>query len=285
MTNNLTYPVLLNDTLNESLVGSSKIWWNDPPIAALIGVIGIVIGAIAAGSFQFIIEWYRIKESKRSDRILAYGNLLGCKHLILQYYESYLVAMINAESSILHSRYNATKRIDFAVVEKHLKDKETEAANQYASQTLASVLEKSIDLREGLRFRQRVDDLAIQLGNTNEKFWGTIGQVKTLFHDINVTDLVKEIETAENELDNSGRIINNNFNNININTIIELKLVTSNEKRDLWYNEKEEALRLQVDYSLSDVRTKIVNLDSKIDNLLDYLEDYLRKNSWWQFWR
>jgi len=46
MTNNLTYPVLLNDTLNESLVGSSKIWWNDPPIAALIGVIGIVILAI-----------------------------------------------------------------------------------------------------------------------------------------------------------------------------------------------------------------------------------------------
>jgi hypothetical protein len=287
MINNLTYPIHLNVTLNGSLIGPSKIWWNDPSVVALIGVLGIVFGAIAAGLFQFLTERRRIRESEKNNRILAHSNLLGCKHATLQYYESYLVSIINAENSPLHSTHIATKAIDFSVVEKCLMEKEplTETANQYASQKLALMLEKSIDLKEGLRYRQRADDLALQLANTDERFWRIIGQVKTLFPDINATNLIREIGEAESDLDNSRKIINSSFNKINRAERIELKLITSNEKRDSWFHEKEQKLKLQVDSSLSDVRAKIDNLDSKIDNLLDYLEDYLKRKSWWQFWR
>ena len=158
--------------------------------------------------------------------------------------ESYLVSKINAENSLLHSRYIATKQTDFVIVEKYLLEQKTEAANQYASQEQASAFEKSIDLREGLRFRQRADDLALQIGNTDERFWRIIGQVKALFPHVNMTNLVKEIRVAEKDLDNSGKVINNAFNNMNRDTRKELKLVTSNEKRDAWYNEKEEDLKL-----------------------------------------
>jgi hypothetical protein len=67
------------------------------------------------------------------------------------------------------------------------------------------------------------------------------------------------------------------FNNMNRDTREELRLVSSNEKRDSWYNEKEENLKLYADSSLSHIGTKIDNLDSKIDDLLDYLEDYSKR--------
>jgi xanthosine utilization system XapX-like protein len=146
MINNLTYPIHLNVTLNGSLIGASKAWWSDPSVVALIGVLGILIGAIAAGLFQFHIERLRIKESEKNNRILAHSTLLGCKHAILKYYESYLVSIINAENLLLHSFYAATKGIDFTDVENCLMEQEIEAANQYASQALASQLEKSNDL-------------------------------------------------------------------------------------------------------------------------------------------
>ena len=277
MINNSTYPIYLNVTINGSLIGPSIAWWDDPFAVALIGFFAILLGAIAAGLFQFYIERLRIKESEKNNRISAHSNLLGCKHVILQYYESYLVSIINAENSLLHSTHIATKGIDFSVVEKILSEKEhlIEEANQYVNEALDSKREKSNDLKEGLRYRQRADELAIQIANTDERFWRIIGQVKTLFPDINVTNLVREIREAESDLDNSGKIINDSFNRIRRDEIIELKLITSIEQRDSWFHEKEQNLRLQVDSSLRDARSKIDNLDSKIDILLNYLENEL----------
>ena len=241
-------------------------------------VIGAAIfGALVAGGVAIYRDKIKDERQKRNDQIQAQGNLLGIKHTILQYYESYLVSMINAENSLLHSTHIATKGVDFSVVEKCLNEKEslTEMANQYANRELDSKLEKSIDLKEGLRYRQRVNDLALQIADTDERFWRIIGQVKILFPDINVANLVKEIVEAEKDLDNSGKIINSSFNKMNRAERIELKLIVSNEKRDSWFHEKEQNLKLEVDSSLSVVRIKIDNLDFKIDNLLDYLENEL----------
>jgi hypothetical protein len=278
MINRSICPIYLNVAFNGSLIGPPREWWDNPLAIAFISLSAILLGAIATGMFQIHIEKIRIRESDKKNRILAHSNLLGCKHALLQYYESYIISMINSQNSLLHSTHIAIKGIDFSIVEKYFKETKplTEAANQYASQALASKLENSNDLKEGLRYRQRADELALQLANTDERFWRIIGQVKALFPSINATNLIGEIREAEIDLDNSGKIINDNFNRIRRDEIIELKLITSIEKRDSWFHEKEQNRESQLDSSLDDVRCKIDNFDSKVNALLDYLENELK---------
>jgi hypothetical protein len=56
MINNSTCPIYLNVAINGSLIGPSREWWDYPSAVALIGLLAILFGAIAAGWFQFRIE-------------------------------------------------------------------------------------------------------------------------------------------------------------------------------------------------------------------------------------
>lgn len=277
---NITHAIAANVTLTQSSLNPTLI---TALIAFFGGAIVACIGAYVAYrtnkkmiDANFEITEKNIKLEKFNEKRQAHCNLFGCKHTILQYYESYLVSIINAENSILNSKLIAIGKIDFEPVKVLLENNNVEAANQYTNRKLEANLRNSFDLEEGLRIRKSIADLALQLGKADERFWRIIGKIKTLFPDTKVMDLVKEVKEAEMDLENSGKIINDTFQKTNIEITEGCHSISSNEKRITFFNEKKKKKDSEVNSSLITARNKRDNLEFKIDDLLNHLEDCLK---------
>lgn len=254
------------------------------PLSAGIGALAVYYASKRTQDAQLRIEEIKIKKSIRNSKIQAYCDLIGCSHSMLQYYNSYLFSVIAVEILILHARIIAIKGIDLTPVKEFLLHGKLkrESAEHYFNEKYGAAIAQSIDLKEGLRARERTLDLEIQLGETTERFWRSIGQVKALFPDAEVSKLVEEINAAEKDLE-LVEGIQNAFNKISVeineySSIISANISTEpsnkdfNKIRDDWANKMELGLGEIHDLKTSIVNTKVRTLDSKAKNLQNYLE-------------
>lgn len=262
--------------------GTSKSW-----LDYLSLLLAAFIGAIAAGGIQFWIEYWKNKKSERANQIQIHSTLLGCKHAFLQYLHSYFLLNIAARSSIVHARLIAYKLIDFTIATEYLEEGREEEAYQYVNQELKSKFDGSIDQKEALRSKEGSENLQIQIGNVKERFWKIIGQIKTSFEDTKIENFIKEIKNAEEAIGTFDKDIGKPFNEIDTETNIKIgdvckdkinKLRYSknpNKNRDSLIEEQITELNKRKDSMNSESLAKIDILESKIDNLLNYLENIL----------
>jgi len=143
---------------------------------------------------QFRVEEMKIQKSIKDSKIQAYSDLLGCTHSLLQIKSSYLSSVISAENLVLHAKIIAIKGLDLEPVKDLFLQEKTESANCYYNEKINIALEKSFDIKDGIKMRNRILDLEILVGETDERFWKSIGHVRALFPDARVSNLSREIK-------------------------------------------------------------------------------------------
>ena len=161
-------------------------------------------------------------------------------------------------------------------------------ANQYVNDELESRSYNSDDRKEGLRSREKAENLQLKIGDIEERFWRIIGQIKTLFNDDKIENFVEKIQKAEEELEVFDKDNAKNFNDIDheIDTEIRAICIDKDDKnkyaenpninRNLFVDEKIGDLKVKRKSASLEVDTKIEILESKIDDLLNYLENILK---------
>lgn len=277
---NLAYPVALNVTLG--LIDSSKSIWNNLSL-----LLAALIGAIAAGSIQFIIAIWNNKKSERSRQMQAHCSLLGCKQVLLQYFYSYFLSSIAARGTQHYAKIMAISAIDFVPAKAHLKCGNEVRAKLYLDKKIASQYDRSYDLKEALRSRERSENLQLQLGDAKERFWKNLGLIKTLFEDAKIENLIRDIEIAEKRLGEFDKEIPKLFNLIDIemkegigsiciDSNLRQKYTDSpNKNRDIFVKSITEKLECEMDTLTKSALSNIEFLESKIDNLLSYIDEIL----------
>ena len=243
------------------------------------GIIGLIGGAILGGGFTLYRDYLNNKKHKRDNQIRAVSNLRGRKLTMLQSKASYYSAFFQSLNLSASAKTISTRYIDYDSIyalRKSNMPKEMEIAQQYVNEKIDSSLRKSLELKEGLRQKQRYEELQQETAKNEERFWVTIGSIKILFPNERVEELIKIIKNADEEF---GKLEKEDIeaigpirNEINTNP----GLIESNLDREKWVKRIMNSLDDWASSKDPALRSKIDNLDSKIDDLLNYLENLLK---------
>lgn len=253
-----------------------------------------LIGAIASGSIQFIIEEEKYRKLVKANQIQAHNNLFGCKNALLQYFHSYFLSNIDARSSLPYAKLYAIGLINFAPAKNCLENGKKDDAHKYINTEFESKYHNSPDLKEALRLRESSEKLVLRIGEAKERFWGIIGQIKILFEDTRIEDLIKDIEKAEETLEALDKDISEIFLEIdqeiksNLNSICIDKTDKDRYAKDPNENRRDLVdkmigrLEEEKASAIKNAKEKIDILDSKIDDLLAHLEDVLNNPQYYR---
>lgn len=240
-------------------------------------------------------EKFKMQEEERQEkhgkRQEAYSLLMGRKHTMLQFYASYYSMFIRSGSFLCHGKILAFSNIDIEcdelklVIEHRRKgsliQKELDQANRHIQEEFASEVDKSPDVKEGLRTRQRWEDLQLEVGRTAERVFEILGKIKILFPSQEVRDLVEQIEKSLEDLANFEIQINEKteiFNQelqkaIDSTTSVEPDSINSNKKIRGWTASKDSELHDWVFKMFAELKIRIEReLDPKIEKLLEHIE-------------
>ncbi len=288
---NLTHAIAANVTLTQS-------WPNPELVNALIAFGGGAIVAIISAyvtlknnkkiidanyeimektieqeKFKMVENERQEKENKRRE---AYSQLHGRKHTMSQSYASYYSSVINSRSLLYNADLIAFDNVDFEIVNKLRGDRRQDKlqnANQYITRMINSELDQSIEIKEGLRAKQRCEELQLEKSKYIERFWETIGQIKILFPSKKVLDLVNNIEKSENRFEGFGWEIVAYFDShtSEIETYAGPK-ISSNVDRHKFVVDKRTEWSTWEYKKYKELEDRIKELESKIGDLLIYLE-------------
>ena len=148
---------------------------------AVIGVIGAVFGAFAAGAANYHIEKLKINNNESEKRKQIYSKLLGIYYLLIQTYYSHGHTRIQ---TCYHYSHYALKIPIYNKqnIQKSLLERE-------------SIIRNSPECKTADIFRDRTEDTALQVGQINKELWETLGLVQVSFVNTDKLDeLIYEIE-------------------------------------------------------------------------------------------
>jgi hypothetical protein len=276
-------------------------------VIAAIGALGAIFGALAGGFATYYIEKLKIKnmDAQRMQQAYselmgrkeeAYSLLLGRKHTMLQFYASYYSLYIKSQSWLYHGKLLAFNNIDIEsdelvrVIEHrktgNLIQEDLDKAILYIREKFYSEVDTSPDVKEGLRTRQKSEDLQLELGRSAERVFEILGKIKILFPSQEVRDHVEQIEKALDNLSNIEGQINqdtNTFNEtledaINSTTSIEVSSINSNKKLLEWTAREDSELKKWAKKMFDELKIRIEDvLDPEIKKLLEHLEAEIKK--------
>jgi hypothetical protein len=251
-----------------------------PWYTGAIGLIaGAIFGAIIAGGITLYRDSQNDKKQKRDAQIRAISNLRGRKHTMLQSKASYYSAFFESLNLSASAKIISTRYIDYDSIRSLRESKipgEMEKAQQYVNEKIDSSLRKSLEMKEGLRQKQRYEELQQEMAKNDERFWVTIGHIKTLFPNKRVEELIKTIKNADEELGKLEKEYTEGIEPIRNEINTNPGLIESNLDRKNWVKRILESLDDWVNSQYPTLRSKVDNFDSKIDNLLNYLENELK---------
>jgi len=220
-------------------------------------ILAAVLGALVAGSIQFIIEWRRNNDTKRNNQIQARSDLFGSQQAMNMYYSAYTTFMLNSQFDFTRAKQVAYKTLDINKIGELLKDNTQHGLYQYINSQLGATMDK-ID-KHGVNTEEI--KIAIQLGEAKARFWQIIGQIEILFPDKKVNELITEIKKAELEVNGIPQTIFFDLYNIDLEMFINGTDPLSEKRMSLHINNS----------------AKIMNLDSKVNDLVNYLETCLKQ--------
>jgi len=235
---NLTHVVVANVTLAQPLMGVSYtlIAFSGGAVVALINIVANYLIAKKTKQEEECQEM-------RNKRQEAYSLLLGRKYKMLQFLDTYHSIFINSRSLLYHADRQAFRRTEDNAKEIELK-------------------------KEGLRTRQRSEELQIELASSIEEFFEIIGKTKILFTSQQVPALIKQIEESLEKFWVFGGDIDQTYKTFKTElrkkepNITDLDLKVCEWEEDIF-----KKLKLMIDN----------DLDPKIIELLKHLEDEIIK--------
>jgi len=236
-------------------------------------------------------------QEKRNKRHEAYSLLLGRKYTMLQFHASYYSIFIKSLSSLYHGRLLAFNNIDLEsdelrrVIEHRrtgsLTQEELNKATQYIQGKFDLEIDKSPDVKESLRTKQRSEELQLELAKSIERFFEIVGRIEILFpSQEEVRDLIEQIEKSLEDLGKFENEINQKYKTFDkelrdamgSTTSIEADSINSNKKRYEWVARKDSELSDRVTAVVKEVKKGIEDdLDPKIEKLLKHLEVEIKK--------
>lgn len=235
----------------------------DTWIIAAIGAFGAIFGALAGGLATYIIERLRIKNMDCQRRQQAYSQLYGRKLAYVQCYVSYFMNFIALEKSL-------------ALMDFGLRNPERVAIN--GTEYLTSSIEFDHELSGALIAKS--DEFALRLAQSRQDLWEVIGLVKLLF--TNTDDLIRDIKILDDTFETFEEEIKTDRERDLIEFRYELLPHTRLNITTSWPETKETSLK----------NNYINRLDEKFNNLLNYLENEIKreledakKKHWWQLWK
>lgn len=163
-----------------------------PAIAAILSA--VLVGVVTYYANKNL-ENHKAEINNRQEKQKVYGLLMGRK----QYLEQIYVAFY--EARIRHECYLAA--FNFA--------KSRDAEMYKTPQEIEAHLGDSIELKEGIRARKRVEELQTELGRANERLWETIGLTQALFYETNTINIDKQIDLIKE--------ITDKFNSFNLDLV------------------------------------------------------------------
>ena len=243
-----------------------------------LGYIGAaILGALATNAFQIYRDNEKDKSHKRDERIRFTCELRGIKHTMLQSKASYYCAFFSSEGYYSAAHIAAVRHIDYDKIY-HLRKSEDSNDMEYARQYVDNIVEEDLrnspELKEYLRQKQRSEDLQLEIAKNDERFWKTIGWIRILFPNDDVMKYIDDIKNADHEL---GKFEDEVINSIDpIRNKIQTKpgSISNNGARNSWICHIEEELDTWSSTQKPTLKSRIEDFDSKIDNLLNYLEKY-----------
>lgn len=317
---NLTHAIAANVTLMQPSKGVPDTWiaFSSAVIVVLISVAANYLitkknieatrennNKMIAASLENAIKMIEQEKSKmheeelqekRNKRQEAYSLLLGHKYKILQFHVSYYAICINSLSLFYHVSLVAFNNINLESDELSrtiecrrrgsLTQEELEEANRYIQKNFAFEFNRSPDLKESFRTRQRSEELQLELARNIEEFFEIIGRVKILFPSQEVRILIKHVEKSLENLGEIDKEINQKYEALNkelseamaSTTSIKADSINSNKKLHDWVAGKESELRARVEELFKKMKARIDNdLDPRIIDLLEHLEDEIKK--------
>jgi hypothetical protein len=243
------------------------------------GIIGAIIGALATGVFEIYRDQKKDERQKRDDQIRATNTLRGRKSTMLQSHASYYSAFIQAENLSSSAQIESIRYVDYDHIlplRSSGKPNELEEAQQYINHTIASEDRKSLTLKEGLRQKQRYEELQQEIAKHDEQFWTTIGQIKILFPNDKVAELVEIIKSADENLGKLEKEIIESIKPTKSEIDTKPSSIKLNAEREIWYTKIDRTLDVWVNVKDTALRSSVDFFDSKIEDLLNYSENILK---------
>jgi len=241
-----------------------------------LGYIGAaILGALATNAFQIYRDNENDKKQKRDDKIRFTNELRGIKHTMLQSKASYYSAFSASES--LHSAAHilAIRIINYdAILSKRRYEGSPamENAQQHINKIIDEYLEKSPELKEYLRLKQRSEDLQLEIAKSDERFWKVIGRISILFPNDDVKKYINDIKKADYELGKFEEEVIDSIGPIRNEIQIRPGSISDNYMRDSWTTDIKSKLDEWSSTQRTILKSRVDKFDFKIENLLNYLE-------------
>lgn len=235
---NLTGVIASNVTQNQS--------WFSGSIPLLLSAL---IGAIATGAVTLLRDYLNNKRSKTNLLLQAYSKLIGEKFALCQSYENIL-----------------NMSVDFYYNIGLEKEAECRAKKANASEA-QSLLDQAEKIEEAnAPNRDRSDRELLQLTKDLQNLWENIGQINGLIEDKdkfqklikNIKESIQEIEKFQRRLIAETKDGLPNARVVNLSAKLSIKSAWSEEKK-------------------AEITAYTIDLESKIDDLLDFVIETQRK--------
>lgn len=243
-----------------------------------LGYIGAaILGALATNAFQIYRDNEKDKRHKRDNRIRSINELRGIRHTMLQSKASYYSAFFASESLHNAAHIFAIRIINYDDILSQRRDNESpemEDAQQYVNRTIDEYLDNSAELKEYLRLKQRSEDLQSEIAKNDERFWKTIGRIRILFPNDEVIKYIDDIKNADRDLGKFEDEVIDSIDPIRNEIRTTSGTISSNRFRNSWTNRIKNELEEWSFSQKATLKSRINEFDSKIENLLNYLESF-----------
>ncbi|MDQ1255277.1 MAG: hypothetical protein QG646_4556 [Euryarchaeota archaeon] len=147
-----------------------------------------------------------------------------------------------------------------------------ENAQQYINKIIDEYQDKSAELNEYLRLKQRSEDLQLEIAKSDERFWKTIGRIRILFPNDYVKKYIDDIKKADHELGKFEEEVIDSIDPIRNEIRTRPGSILNNHMRNSWTKDIKSKLEEWSSTQRTTLKSRVDEFDSKIDNLLNYLE-------------
>jgi len=242
----------------------------------------ILIGAIGAAFLTGIISLvrdelrYRKEENRR--RIQAYSRLMGIKGVISQLYASYFSSFIDAGYYNGRSRIVAIQNIDYDNIRRIREENGILNAVDKLLEENKQARRKALEYEGATEEKRKYEELRIQVSKADERFKTIIGLIRTSFpRTKKLESLIDEIILSDKALEAFSIDVASSFCFFENMVQNWLWKIPSNEMRNIFYSERDRDINIIRDMKFIDADYKINDFESKIENLLNYLDQEIKK--------
>jgi len=209
---------------------------------------------------------------------------MGQRQTSAGYLFSYFTNSISREYLISRSYIICINSIDYEKMKKIKQKEGPERANQQAMKIINSARNKSVEHRSALRAEEKIDHYLIQSRENDKRLYIILGQIRVSFSGKSETNnLIKKIQEAEKIFPEFERDVLNSFQFFRRQMEKKAERMKSKTELDQFFYEIIPQIMFLDNMKKKELHNIIDDFESKIDNLLTYLEPEVTQ-SWWHFW-